>query len=187
MDNSSQINKELTDLTRKLGVVYTEAKKWDNQKTEYRKKFFELADKFQGILAEKVVLVSANSLVDAINEAEKLYPGWTPLSATQVENGFDVHLKEDPKYKPFSYVNPDDGMVYQKQVVAGPVLLDDEKFKKDYPKLYEIITHMPEPKRELRPLDELSDEQIVILQDYIYEGKPIIKLAAPRKIKEDEL
>jgi hypothetical protein len=187
MDNSSQINKELADLTKELGVVYTEAKKWDSQKTEYRKKFFELADKFQSTLAEKVVLVAADSLANAIIEAEKLYPGWTPLSATQVKNGFDVHLKEDAKYKPFSYVNPDDGMIYQKQIVAGPVLLDDEKFKKDHPKLYEIVTYMPEPKRELRPLDELSDEQIAILQDYIYEGKPVIKLAAPRKIKENEL
>jgi hypothetical protein len=187
MDDSSQINKELANLTKELGVVYTEAKKWDNQKTEYRKKFFELADKFQGALAEKVVLVAADSLANAIIEAEKLYPGWISLSATQVENGFDVHLKENVKYKPFSYVNPDDNMIYQKQVVAGPVLLDDEKFKKDHPKLYEIVTYMPEPKRELRPLDELSGEQIAILQDYIYEGKPVIKLAAPRKIKENEL
>lgn len=187
MDDSSQVDEELTDLTRKLGEVYTEAKKWDAQKFEYRKKFFELADKFQGVLAEKVVLVNADSLVDAIQEAEKLYAGWTPLSATQVKNGFDVHLKEDPKYKPFSYVNPDDNMVYQKQVVAGPVLLDDEKFKKDYPDLYEIVTHVPEPKRELRPLEELSDAQISILQEYVYEGKPTIKLAAPRKVKENEL
>jgi hypothetical protein len=187
MDNSSQINKELAELTQKLGVVYTEAKKWDTQKSEYRKKFFELADKFQGALAEKIVLVTADSLANAIVEAEKTYASWTPLSATQVKGGFDVHLKEDPKYKPFSYVNSDDNMVYQKQVVAGPVILDDERLKKDNPTLYEEVTYMPEPKRELRPLNELSDEQIVILQDYIYEGKPVVKLAAPRKIKEDEL
>ena len=187
MDNSSQINEELTNVTRKLGEVYTEAKKWDTQKSEYRKKFFELVDKFQGILAEKVVLIDANSLADAIAEAEKIYVGWTPLSATQVENGFDVHLKEDPKYKPFSYVNPDDNMVYQKQVVAGPVMFDDEKFQKDHPDLFEIVTYVPEPKRELKPLDELTDEHLAVLQDYIYEGKPIVKLAAPRKVKEDEL
>jgi len=187
MDNSSQVNKELAELTYKLGEVYTEAKKWDTQKSEYRKKFFELIDTLHGTLAEKVVLINAESLADAIFESEKLYPGWTLLSATQVENGFDVHLKEDPKYKPFSYVNPDDGMIYQKQVVAGPVMLDDERFKKDYPDLYEIVTYVPKPKRELRPLEELSDAQISILQEYVYEGKPIVKLAAPRKIKENEL
>lgn len=187
MDDSSQINKELAELTQKLGVVYTEAKKWDAQKSEYRKKFFELIDKTQETLAEKIVLITADSLSDAIAEAEKLNSGWVPLSATQVENGFDVHLKEDPKYKPFTYVNPDDNMIYQKQVVAGPVMFDDEKFQKDYPELFETVTYIPEPKRELRPLDELSDEQLAIIQDYIYEGKPIVKLAAPRKVKEDEL
>jgi hypothetical protein len=78
-------------------------------------------------------------------------------------------------------------MVYQKQVVAGPVMFDDEKFKKDHPILYASVTHIPEPKIELKPLNELTEEQIAVLQDYIYEGKPVIKLAAPRKIKEDEL
>lgn len=187
MDNSSKVDKELSELTKKLGSAYTEAKKWDNEKSDYRKKFFELADQSHTSLAEKVVLVEANSLSEAIKEAEKFHSGWIPLSATQVENGFDVHLKENPKYKPFSYANPDDGMVYQKQVVAGPVMFDDEQFEKDHPMLYHVVTHVPEPKRELKPLDQLSDEQIAIIQDYIYEGKPTVKLAAPRKIKEDEL
>lgn len=187
MDDSSQVNKELAELTQKLGTVYTEAKKWDAEKSAYRKKFFELVDKLQNTLAEKVVFVTADSLSDAITEAEKMHSGWIPLSASQVENGFDVHLKEDPKYKPFSYVNPDDGMVYQKQVVAGPVMFDDERFAKEHPELFEIVTYVPEPKRELKPFDELSDEHLAIIQDYIYEGKPVVKLAAPRKVKEDEL
>jgi hypothetical protein len=87
----------------------------------------------------------------------------------------------------FVFVNDEDGMVYQKQVVSGPVMFDDERFEKDHPMLYHVVTHVPEPKRELRPLEDLSDEQIAIIQDYIYEGKPVIKLAAPRKAKEDEI
>jgi hypothetical protein len=181
------MNKELIEITRKLGASYKESKKWDGSKNEFRKKFFEIANQQHNILAEKIILINSESFADAIKMSEKLYPGWTPLSATQVENGFDVRLKENADYKPFTFVNPEDGMVYQKQIVSGTIMFDDERFKQDYPELYDIVTYTPEPKVELRPLNELSDEQIAIIQDYVYEGKPVIKLAAPRKAKEDEL
>jgi hypothetical protein len=178
---------KLEEITKELGLAYSRSKEWDKAKTQYRAEFFKIATERHSTLAEKIVNVDANSLADAISQAEKLYPTWIPLSATQVDNGFDVRLKENPEYMPFTFINPDDGMVYQKQVVAGSVMFDDERFKEDHPMLYEVVTHIPEPKRELRPLEDLSDEQIGILQDYIYEGKPVIKLAAPRRAKEDEL
>jgi hypothetical protein len=187
MGNRGKMNEELIKITQQLGSSYAESKKWDKSKTEARAEFFKIAKEQHEILAEKIVLVDANSLADAIAMAEKLYPGWVPLSATQVENGFDVRIKENAEYKPFTFVNPEDGMVYQKQIVAGSVMFDDERFQKDHPELYNVVTYMPEPKRELRPLDELSDEVISIIQDYVYEGKPVVKLAAPRKAKEDEL
>ena len=181
------MNKKLVDITRQLGASYTEAKKWDKSKSEFRKEFFEVANKQHETLAEKIASVNAESLAEAISLSEKLFPGWTPLSATQSETGFDVHLKENAEFKPFTFVNPEDGMVYQKQIVAGSVMFDDERFKNDHPELYNVVTYMPEPKRELRPLEELADDMISLIQDYIYEGKPVVKLAAPRKAKEDEL
>jgi hypothetical protein len=181
------MNEELINITSELGASYKEAKKWDKSKNECRKKFFEIAEQQHGTLAEKIVAVSAASLGDAISQAEKLHPSWTPLSATETDNGFDVRIRENPAFMPFTFVNDEDGMVYQKQVVSGPVMFDDERFEKDHPTLYHVVTHVPEPKRELRPLEDLSDEQIAIIQDYIYEGKPVIKLAAPRKTKEDEI
>lgn len=181
------MSKELVDITIQLGAAYKEAKKWDGSKNEFRKKFFEIAEQQHKTLAEKIVSVTAESLGDAIQQAEKLYPLWTPLSATETNNGFDVRIRENPKFMPFTFVNDEDGMVYQKQVVSGPIMFDDERFKTDHPNLYHVVTHIPEPERELKPLEELSDEQIAIIQDYIYEGKPVIKLAAPRKAKEDEL
>ena len=187
MDNSSEVNEELINITRELGIAHAEAKKWDKIKSEFRKKFFEIANQSEDTLAEKIVFVEAESLADAIEEAEKKHPDWTPLSGTQTENGFDVRLQENVNFKPFSFANPDDGMVYQRQIAAGPIMFDDERFEKDHPAIYYAVTHVPEPKRELKPFEELSDEQVAIIQDYIYEGKPTIKLAAPRKIKEDEL
>ena len=178
---------ELEEITKELGLAYSRAKEWDKMKTDYRKQFFEAAVNTHTTLAEKIVNINAKSLAEAITEAERLYPTWTPLSANETDNGFDVRIKENPEYIPFTFVNHEDGMVYQKQVAAGPVMFDDERFEKDHPTLYHVVTHVPEPKRQLRSLDDLSDEQIAIIQDYIYEGKPTIKLAAPRKAKEDEL
>jgi hypothetical protein len=178
---------KLEEITKELGLAHSRAKEWDKTKTQYRAEFFKIATESHETLAEKIVNVDAETLSDAILQAEKLYPTWTPLSATEVENGFDVRIKENPEYMPFTFVNHEDGMVYQKQVASGPVMFDDERFKQDHPMLYEVVTHVPEPKRELRSLDDLSDEQIAIIQDYIYEGKPTIKLAAPRKAKENEL
>jgi hypothetical protein len=178
---------KLEEITKELGLAHSRAKEWDKVKTDYRAEFFKIADESHETLAEKVVSVDATSLAEAISMAEQQYPGWTPLSANETEDGFDVRVKEDPKYKPFTFVNSEDGMVYQKQVVAGPVMFDDERFKEDYPDLYHVVTYIPEPKRELRPFEDLSDEQILIIQEYVYEGKPVVKLAAPRKAKEDEL
>lgn len=178
---------EIEEITKELGLAYSRVKEWDKKKTDYRARFFKIATDSHENLAEKIVNVKANTLADAIWHAEKRYPTWVPLSATEADEGFDVRIKENPEYRPFTYVNQNDGMVYQKQVVSGSVMFDDEKFKEDHPMLYEVVTHVPKPERELRPLDDLSEEQIAILQDYIYEGKPVVKLAAPRKAKEDEL
>ena len=181
------MNNDLVDITKKLGQAHAESKKWDKIKSECRLEFFKEISSQHQVLAEKIIFVEAKNLAEATQLADKHHPTWTALSAVQVDGGFDVRIKENPEYAPFSFINEEDGMVYQKQVVSGPVMFDDERFKEDHPDLYHVVTHIPEPKRELRPLEDLSDEQINILQEYVYEGKPVIKLAAPRKAKEDEL
>jgi len=184
---SESIEEGLSQITKGLGIAHKESKKWDKTKSEYRTKFFDAIKGQEKTLAEKIVSVKASGLAEAITEAEKLYPAWTPLSANENGDNFDVRIKENAEYIPFTYVNQDDGMLYQKQVVAGAVMFDDERFKKDHPMLYHVVTYVPEPKRELKPLEDLSDEQIALVQDYVYEGKPVIKLAAPRKAKPEEL
>jgi len=77
--------------------------------------------------------------------------------------------------------------VYQKQIVAGSIMFDDKRLKNDHPDIYNKVTFIPEPERQLKPFEEIDDELLAILQDYIYEGKPIVKLAAPRKAKQEEL
>lgn len=182
------MNDELIDITKKLGEAYNENKKWDKSKSEFRIKFFEIASKQHETLATKIANVEAKDLGSAIEIAEQLHPGWIALSANEITTGeYDVRMEEDSKFKPFTFINEEDGMVYQKQIVAGPVMFDDERLKQDHPEIYEQVTFIPEPERQLKSFDEIDDELLPILQDYIYEGKPIVKLAAPRKAKPEEL
>lgn len=43
------------------------------------------------------------------------------------------------------------------------------------------------PQRQLKPLDSLDPEDLAQLSQYIYQGSPTVKLAAPRKAKDEEL
>jgi len=179
---------DLVQVTKKLGEAYSTVKTWDKAKTEARAEFFKIASQQHEVLANKIANVEASSLTEAIKISEQNNPGWNALSATEVgENAFEVRMEENPDFKPFTFINPDNGMVYQKQIVSGPVMFDDERLESDHPEIYAKVTFMPEPKRELKPLDEIEDELLAVLQDYIYEGKPVIKLAAPRKAKPEEL
>jgi hypothetical protein len=177
----------LTNITKQLGSAYAEAKKWDKSKTEFRVRFFEEISKQHETLATKISTVDAKDLASAIAISEQHNPGWLALSAMKSDGKYEVRMQEDPIFKPFTFINHDDGMVYQKQIVAGPVMFDDERLKSERPDVYDLVTFIPEPERQLKPLDEMNEETLAVLQDYIYEGKPIVKLAAPRKAKPEEL
>lgn len=178
---------ELTEITKKLGSAYAEVKKWDKVKSESRKEFFKVVSSQHETLASKFVDVQADNLAQAIELAETYHPGWTALSAAESENGYSVRMQENAEFKPFTFINHEDGMVYQKQIVAGSIMFDDERLKRDHPDIYDKVTFVPEPERQLKPFEEIEDELLPILQDYIYEGKPVVKLAAPRKAKPEEL
>lgn len=178
---------ELTKITKKLGSAYAEVKKWDKIKSESRKEFFDAVSNEHETLASKIVEVEADNLAQAIELAETYNSGWVALSAVEEGSGYSVRMQENSEFKPFTYVNHEDGMVYQKQIVAGSIMFDDERLKRDHPDIYDKVTFVPEPERQLKPFEEIEDELLPILQNYIYEGKPIVKLAAPRKAKPEEL
>jgi len=87
----------------------------------------------------------------------------------------------------FEYVNRHDGYVYSRQMNVGSPTLDDERLQKEDPQLWEDITYIPEPERTLRPLEDLTPEQLARIGDYLLKGKSVAKLAAPRKAKPEEL
>lgn len=94
----------------------------------------------------------------------------------------DNEVGED---KPFEFVNESDGFLYSRQISQGAPSLDDEKLRKEDPELWEEITHVPEPERVLKPLEELDPDQIAKLGNYLVPGKKMNKLAAPKKIVKE--
>lgn len=183
----------LTTVTR-LGKRYDQWKKYEGKKNEEKDEFFELAtaQEAQKTLATKTVEISpARSEEEARSYLAKYYPRWNVSGLLEgEEEGLFVKaaIEENPAFKDAVVVNPRDGRVYARSVVDGPALLDDERLKAEDLALYESITFKtPWDEQILWPLDQLSEEKIGALTDYIYHDKPRIKLLPPRKAKPEEL
>lgn len=183
------MNSDLGEVTKALGEHYREWKAAEKSKNESKTEFFEVAT--EKIRDEdrptKVVTLYGPDEDTARARCLRYYPTWKIKAISKVEDGeHSFLLEEDPDYAPYTYVNPEDGMVYSRQVAAGKLHLDDDLLKEQDPELYERVTHIPQ-ERQLKPFEELSDDDTAAVQDYIYEGKPTVKLGAPRKAKPEEL
>ncbi|MDB5280833.1 MAG: hypothetical protein JWR61_5788 [Ferruginibacter sp.] len=88
--------------------------------------------------------------------------------------------------KEFSYINRETGQVFQRIIAEGTPTLDDDGLAEEQPGLWEAITEEVTV-RKLKPLDELTAEQVAALEPYITMPKPQTRLAAPRKAKPEEL
>ncbi len=192
----------LERLTRELYDAYEKAKEWKkrldgdpktkkNRETGFKEAFFAAATEAmaQAPLAQKTEVVAARDAVDAEKEAQRRNPCWNVKTVkTQYEGDpetvYLVLLEENPEFKEFSYTNKTLKKTFTKQIAAGTPEVDSDKLKSRDPDLWERITV---PARELRPLEDLTPDDLAALQEYIYPGKPQIKLAQPRKAKPEEL
>jgi hypothetical protein len=152
--------------------------------------FFSLAEATVAskTLAQKSVSVAQfDSEEEAREYLAQHYPTWRIIDFTIRDDDVLAVLEEDPEKQPFVFVNPLDKKVYRKQVVAGGTFVDEEKLRREDPKLWERITFVPEPEPRIKSSDELDPKDYAKMQKYVYPGPPQIKLAAPRKAKEHEL
>jgi hypothetical protein len=213
----------LNDITAELGTAYKEWKGGEKKKNAAKDKFFMAinAELNEQIPAQTYAVSGpwgvGMSEEDAREEFVKRHPGWNVEELRVCSEGWEAILVEDITLAPFTYVNKDEGMVYQRQVVSGSIMLDDERLQADDPELWNLVMEIPnrqiienvmyecgqEPEdlsaaldtlwtnyngpRTLKPLETLDDEVLARLSDYIYEGRPTVKLAAPRKAKAEEL
>jgi hypothetical protein len=181
---------KLSEVSRSLGEAYRTWKSSGVEKDKLRKEFFETATQAvtERGLQTHINHIYGPTMDEAKERAAIYYPAWKILEVSNREDGFFEFLFEElPEYKAFTYVNSEDGYVYARQVSTGGINLDDDRLREENPDLYEAVTYEPKVKRQLKSLDELTDEQIVQIQQYMYEGKPTTKLAAPRKAKPEEL
>lgn len=209
---------DLADLTTKLGKAYKKWKDGEKEKDKLRKQFFDaVTEAAAEDLDEKVIDVELAESDTIEAYVERQHPGWNLDEYRVNEDGAtEAILVIDPAYKPFVYVNAADGMVYQRQVVSGGQVLDDERLRAEDPDLWIEITEIPnfsdivdialeilpegtrrgiekrvnqnwKGERVLRNLDDLNPEVQTRLQQYIHPGKPSVKLAAPKKATEEQL
>lgn len=179
---------ELNDLTRRLGISYSEWKAGESDKNRLRDEFFsqvnrELKDE---VPPQLVIEIPVNDEETALRQIQRQYIRHRVISTAPVEGGYQVILEEDPELRPFTYVNPSDGKVYQRIVSEGSPILDDDSIRDENPALWEAITEEV-TERKLKPLENLTPEQLEELQPYISMPKPQVRLGAPRNAKPEEL
>jgi hypothetical protein len=178
---------KLVEVTKQLGENYKEAKEADKKKNDSRKEFFELIDERENDEPTEIIGVTASSEAEARAQALKYFPSHEVLLVRDNEDGtFLLEIRIADLYRPFTFVNPEDGMVCARQARAGSLHLDDERLKEENPDLYERVTYVPD-ERVLRDLDDIDDEDAALLGEYLYSDKPTMRLAPPRKAKPEEL
>lgn len=177
---------DLNEVTENLGRHYSAWKQEEKLKNKFKDEFFDAATEAlkKEVPAQIYEKIVAASEADAKALAQKKFPTYKVLDALPEYDGYRVVLEENPELRSFSHEAPD-GMVYQRQVVQGAAMIDDEKIQLEDPELWDAVTYLPEPKRILRPLDQLDPELLAQLEKYIYAAKPTVKLPAPRKKKEE--
>lgn len=177
----------IEDVTKKLGEEYKAWKAHEKSKNDLRQAFFDLVNTFVGPPASQVIQVYGPTEGQVREKLETRYPAWDIQAIRPTkDNFFEVELQEKPEYMPFKFANPEDGMLYARQVSSGSPQIDDEALKEAEPELYEAVTYEV-TERRFKDFDELDHDQLARLQTFVYEGRPTIKLASPRKAKPEEL
>jgi hypothetical protein len=179
---------DLRNLTRELGTHYDQWKESEKRKNHLRDEFFHQINEElkQEVPPQIVVEFPTDDEEAALRQAQRQYIRHRVVSTAPVEGGFQVILEEDAELRPFTYINEADGRVYQRIISEGSPTLDDDSLQEENPALWEAITEEV-TERKLRPLEQLTPEQLEQLQPYISMPKPQVRLAAPRKAKDEEL
>ncbi len=180
----------MDDCTSQLGIDYERWKFFERQKNAGKDRFFELATEAcqEQDAPEHYAEMQATDEAEARLRFERYYPRHYVDALRKGSVRYEAILRLKPEYQSFTYINVNDGHVYQRQVTKGSVVLDDERLLAENPQLHEEVTYeLPWGDRIVRPLDTLDTTYLSLLNEYLHEGKPSVKLAAPRLAKEQEL
>jgi hypothetical protein len=187
----------LIETTMKLGKAYKAYKNAETRKEKAKSDFFREASEQYTDPKTRQEIILARDEDELRVIVQRRWPDYDLISAVKTANKpkskkeahlsiYEVNLRENLFYRPFIFVNPEDGMVYSKSRVSGSPYIDEESLQEEDPDLYNEVTR-PKTGRELIPLDQLPDATIERLKKYLYQGRPQMKLLAPRKAKPEEL
>lgn len=163
-------------------------------KEDARAEFFRLADALlesQQLDRIKVPIpdyVHAGGRFTVAEWAERDYPAWRFIKADWTEDAYAI-LEHDPSKMPFSWVNNSLGLVFARQISMVKSGIDFEWLTEEHP---EIAKAVLTPVTEYVFSDEAAHiylnehpESQSVFERVVYPGQTQVKLAAPRKIKED--
>lgn len=207
----------LEQITTDLGESYEVWKEGEKLKDSYKDEFFEAvtASIDTSDLAKKTINVSLEEEDEAREWIKARHPLFSIDSMQKTDEGYRAILTENPELKSYVFVNPKDKKVYQRSVSEGSPYLDDNAVRAKDPDLWLEISDVPmraifgemlyesgvdhtevndridalfpAHHRALKPLGQLSDEQMAAIQEYLIYTKPRITFPAVRKAKPDEL
>lgn len=180
---------KIENVTQEFGLAHAEADEAKRRMEKYRKMFFDLITIPENELATQVIYVECD---DPRSYVATLYPKWKIKSKKLVNpaipDEWKIIIQEDPSKKTFQFINRLDGKVYQRTVAESAPDIDMDRLKEENPDIWEAITFQPPlPDRELKPLDELNEDEREVLKRYLVPVKLTNRMEKPRNAKPEEL
>ena len=171
----------LNRITKELGTRYEVSKTAAAELAEKKDEFYTAIDE-EIASTETLAQQTVGYTGQPDDHIKVFYPGWRLVSSNTEDN--TAVIEEDPAFKKFVHINPEDGKLYRRNVSQQGPSLDDTRLQEEDPALWKRIT---KPARVLKDLDKVSNKDLAAMQAYFVPGKMTVKLDAPRDAKPEEL
>lgn len=171
---------DLNYITQLFGDAYDVSKRADKNKKLMQSEFFKAIDEVLELEARPHKSIILPEGADAGDYVKRYYPGWRIFR----EEGDRVEIERDPSLMRFTYVNPENEMVFARTTVEEGPSLDEEALVAEDPDLWVEIS---EPTRQVKDPSTWTPDQIERVQKYMVPGAVKAKLVPPRAAKPEEL
>lgn len=148
---SDQITAELLiklmDATSDFGEAYTASKRAEKASKSCKEDFYEVANEHLSLrrLPQKTIQIKGGD--EVAQHVADYFPGWRPVASdpSQEEGMIDVIIEQDPAQMKYSFVNLENGEIYQRTYVDGSPRLDEGRLQEEDPDLYDDLHDWPPP------------------------------------------
>lgn len=178
---------QLDQITKDLGTRYEVSKTAAAELAEKKSEFYTAIDEeisSTETLAQKTITVPDEFIDNEEAYVKVFHPGWRLSAKDITPDNPVIGIEEDPGYRKYVHVNPEDGKLYRRNVSQEGPSLDDARLQAEDPALWKRLT---KPARVLKPMDKIPNKDLAAMQAYFVPGKMTVKLDAPRAAKPEEL